>query len=282
MARAIWRGTISFGMVAIPVKLFTATESKDIAFRQIHEPDNSRIRQVKWCPVDDRKVENDELVRGYEYAKDQYVIVDDEDFEKLPVPSKHTIELTAFVSADDVDPIYYEKTYYLEADEVAAKPYALLLNALEQRNLMAIGKIAIRNKERLCALRLKDGGLVMQTLYFADEIRPPEVENKQVEVSEAELNMAFALIDMLEQPFDPSQYSDAYREALMSVITAKIEGQEVVVPEAPEAPKPAVDLMAALKASVEAAKARKQEVSGEDNGAAKKRSRRKKEAVAAD
>ena len=258
MARPIWRGAISFGMVTIPVKLYTATESKDISFRQIHDDDcKSRIRQLRWCPVHDREVAYDEIVRGYEYAKDQYVLLDDEDFDHLPLPSKRTVSLTSFVHEDEIDPIYYEKAYYLEPDEIGEKAYALLVKALEEKHLVAIGKVAIRQKERLCALRLVDGGLALETLLFADEIREREGEGiDESSISDEELQMAFSLIEMLEGPFEPEQYQDQYREALTTVIEAKLEGEEVVVSEEPEATN-VVDLMAALKASVEATKASK-------------------------
>jgi DNA end-binding protein Ku len=258
MARPIWKGTISFGMVTIPVRLYTATESKDISFRQLHEPDNARIQYQRYCPVDDRKVEMDEIVKGYEYTKDRYVIVTDEDFENLPVAGKRTIELSAFVDARDIDPIYYEKTYYLEPEEIGAKPYALLVKALEEKGKTAIGKIAIRSRERLCALRLMHGQLALETLLYADEVRPQEGIDEIV-VSEAEMKVALALIELLEEKFDIARYHDEYRVALTQLIEAKLEGHEIVAPEEPEEAAPVVDLMAALKASVEAARARKAE-----------------------
>jgi DNA end-binding protein Ku len=258
MARPIWKGTISFGMVTIPVRLYTATESKDISFRQLHEPDNARIQYQRFCPVEERKVELDEIVKGYEYTKDRYVIVTDEDFENLPVAGKRTIELAAFVDAKDIDPIYYEKTYYLEPEEIGAKPYALLVKALEEKGKTAIGKIAIRSRERLCALRLMNGQLALETLLYADEVRPQE-QVGEIQVSEAEMKVALALIELLEEKFDIAQYHDEYRNALSQLIEAKLEGHEIVAPEEPEEAAPAVDLMAALKASVEAARARKAE-----------------------
>ncbi|MEZ4501581.1 MAG: Ku protein [Dehalococcoidia bacterium] len=257
MPRSIWRGVISFGMVSIPVKLYTATESKDISFRQLHDDEcQSRIRQLRWCPVHDREVEYGEIVRGYEYAKDHYVVLDEEDFESLPLPSKHTIALDAFVHSEEIDPIYYEKSYYLEPDEAGVKPFALLMRALQEKELVAVAKIAIRNKERICALRPQDGALTLETMFLEDEIReaPNEVPWQEQEVSDAEMQMAFTLIDMLAKPFEPEAYHDNYREALMEVINAKLEGQEVITAAEPEAPK-VVDLMAALRASVEAAKA---------------------------
>ncbi len=258
MARAIWRGTISFGMVSIPVRLFTATESQDITFRQLHAADNSPIRLVKRCSADGKDLEPDEIVKGYEYARDRFVLVDDADLEKLPIPSKHTIALTAFVDAHEIDPIYYEKSYYVEPEELGKKPFALLVRALEEKKLSAVAKIAIRTKERLCVLRPKDHGLVLETLYFADEVRKPESEPQEIAVSDAEMKVAYALIDLLREPFDPSAYRDEYRDALMAIIQAKLEGHEYVAPAEPAAVAPAVDLMAALRASVEAARKRKE------------------------
>ena len=268
MARAIWRGVISFGMVSIPVRLFTATDSKDIRFRQLHEETHSPVKQLRWSPELDREVEFGELVKGYEYSKDQYVILDDDDFNQLPVPSKHTIDLTAFVANEEIDPIHYERSYYLEPDEAGAKPFALLLRALEEKALLAIGKIALRQKEHLCALRPHDGLILLETLYYPDEIREPDgtIDVEGVELSEAEMDMAYALIDMLRKPFDPAEYQDAYREQLMAMITAKLEGGEVVTTEEGAPAAAPVDLMAALKASVDAAKSR-QDTTPSSNGA---------------
>jgi DNA end-binding protein Ku len=254
MPRPIWKGAITFGMISIPVKLYGATESKDLAFNMLHKPDKSRLKQKRWCPVDDREVFQDEIVRAYEYTKDQYVEVSDEDLESLPVPSKHTIELTSFVKAAEIDPVYFERSYYLEADQVGAKPYALLMRALKTKQVAAIAKVALRNKESLCVLRPGENVLMLETLYYPDEIRTAELpEAPDVLVSPQELTMALTLVEMLEEPFDPSKYHDEYRTALLEMIEAKANGQEVVA--APEAPTPkTVDLMAALKASLEAAK----------------------------
>lgn len=242
----------------IPVKLYTATESKDISFHLIHEDCNSRIKQRRWCPVDDREVEMSELVRGYEYAKGQYVILTDEDFDHLPLASRRTIELAVFVEAKDIDPIYYEKSYYLEPDEIGIKPYALLLRALEEKQLTAVAKLAIRNKERLCALRPSDGGLMLETLYYPDEIRIERPKLGEVDLSDAELKMAFSLIDAYSEEFQPEQYHDQYREALMEVIQAKLQNQEIAEQPEPMPENVSMDLMDALRASVEAAKKNKE------------------------
>ncbi|MEX1253929.1 MAG: Ku protein [Dehalococcoidia bacterium] len=258
MPRSIWNGVISFGMVSIPVKLFTATQSKDISFHQLHTECNSRIKQQLYCPVCDRVVTRDELVRGYEFTKEQHVIVSDEDLEKLPLPSSHTIELAAFVEGEVIDPVFYERSYYLAPDEVGTKPFALLMRALKEKQLTGLAKVSLRNKEQLCALRPYDGTLMLETLYYPDEIRVEKGESPDIEVSDRELDMAFSLIDLLTEPFDPEKYHDEYRTALTEIIEAKLQGQEIVE-QVPLPETKVVDLMAALKASVDAAKKRKDE-----------------------
>src|SRR5215831_15519865 len=170
MPRPIWKGAITFGMISIPVKLFGATESKDLAFNTLHNACKSRLKQKRWCPVDDREVFQDEVVRAYEYTKDNYIEVTDEDIESLPVPSKHTIELTSFVKAAEIDPVYFERSYYLEAEQIGTKPYALLMRALKTKQVVAIGKVALRHRENLCVLRASENALMLETLYYPDEI----------------------------------------------------------------------------------------------------------------
>ncbi len=254
MARAIWSGSISFGMVSIPVKLFGATESKDISFNLLHATCGTRLQQRRWCPTDEVDVPWNETARGYEYAKGQYVKLTDEDFERLPLPSKHTIELTSFVEEKEIDPVFYERSYYLEPAERAEKPYALLLKALDKRNLTAIATITIRKKEQLCALRAHDGTIMLETLFYPDEIREERgMDLGAVKVSDRELEMAFTLIDIFRKPFDPGEYHDHYREALAEMIEAKLEGKQVVKTPAPRDTR-VIDLADALKRSVEAAK----------------------------
>jgi DNA end-binding protein Ku len=254
MARAIWSGSISFGMVSIPVKLFGATESKDISFNLLHASCGTRLQQRRWCPTDEVDVPWGETARGYEYAKGQYVMLTEEDFERLPLPSKHTIELSSFVDEKEIDPVFYERSYYLEPGERAQKPYALLLRALEQKKLTAVATITIRKKEQLCAIRAHDGTIMLETLFYPDEIRLDRgMDLSSVKVSERELDMAFTLIDIFRKPFDPSEYHDHYREALAELIEAKLEGKQVVKAPAPRE-TPVIDLAEALKRSVEAAK----------------------------
>jgi DNA end-binding protein Ku len=256
MPRSIWNGVISFGMVSIPVKLYTATQSKDISFHLLHKEDGVRLQQLRWCPQHERAVEWSEVARGYEYARDEHVILTDEDFAKLPLPSKQTVELSAFVKAEEIDPVFYEKSYYLEPDAKGIKPFALLMTALKEKGLTGIAKIAVRNKEQLCALRPMDGQLILETLYYPDEIRVEKSELPDVKISDKELDMAYTLIELLTEDFQPEKYKDEYREALMQVIDAKLEGEEL--PEVAAAkPAKVTDIMSALRASVEAAKKRK-------------------------
>jgi DNA end-binding protein Ku len=254
MPKAIWSGSISFGMVTIPVKLYGATQSKDIAFHLLHATCGTRLQEKRWCPTDDIEVPWSETVRGYEYAKGQYVTLTEEDFERLPLPSKHSIDLSAFVEEREIDPVFYERSYYLEPGERAEKPYALLLRALAEKKLSAVATITIRKKEQPCVLRPHEGTIMLETLYYPDEIRMERGVNlDNVKVSDRELDMAFTLIDILRRPFDPSEYHDHYREALAELIEAKLEGKQVA--KAPATREPRVfDLADALKRSVEAAK----------------------------
>jgi DNA end-binding protein Ku len=254
MARAIWSGSISFGMVSIPVKLYGATESKDIRFHLLHAKDGTRLKQIRWCPTDEAEVPWNETARGYEYSKGKYVVLTDEDFQKLPLPSRHTIDISAFVKEAEIDPVYFEKSYYLEPGERATKPYALLLKAFEEKELTAIATITMRNKEQLCAIRARNGVIMLETLYYPDEVRKDTgVDLSDVRVSDKELDMAFTLIELLRKPFEPEEYHDHYREALEQLIEAKLEGKEVVT--SPEAEQTRViDLADALRRSVEAAR----------------------------
>ena len=254
-------------MVSIPVKLYTATESHDVSFRQLAEEDLKPIKYLRWSPTLDREVQYGEIKKGYEYAKDQFVILEDEDFEGLPVPSKHTVAITQFVEQSEIDPVFFEKPYYLDPDEAGMKPYTLLLRAMEEKGLIAIGKLALRQKEQLVAIRPQDGHLTVEMLLYPDEVRPYEgTDVSDVAVSKEEMKMAFALIDMLHEPFDPSRYQDEYRDVLMNMITTKLEGGEVVTASEEAAPAQTVDLMAALRASIEATKSRK---TGSSKAAAK-------------
>lgn len=265
MARSIWNGAISFGLVTIPVKLYTATRSHDLSFNQLHKGTNSRIKYKKWSPVAEREVTEDEIVRGYEYAKNQYVILEENDLEGLPVPSKHTVQVTAFVKAEEIDPIFYEKTYYLEPEDMGMKAYALLKRVLEEKNVLAIGKITLRNKETVCALRSNGRLLLLEMLYYPDEVAlPTDMDYSTTEVGDLEVKMAEQLVDMLFTSFDPTQYKDEYRDALMAMIEAKLAGRDIVVAETPASTGQVVNLMDALRASLEAMDSNPSPVVGRD------------------
>lgn len=255
--RSIWKGAISFGLVTIPVKLYSATEEKNVSFHQVHREDGGRIRYKRVCSVDGEEVSYGDIAKGYELSSGETVILTDEDFADLPLSSSRTIDVLQFVPLEDVDPIYFAKSYYLEPERTGTKPYVLLRDALEQSEKVAVVKVALRQREQLATLRVRDGVFVLETMLWPDEIRTPEFGflDEDIEVRPQELTMAGSLIDSLTADFDPSQYTDQYREALESVISAKVEGQEIVQPAAEQPQGGAVlDLMAALRASVEAAK----------------------------
>lgn len=256
-ARAIWSGIITFGMVSIPVKLYSATDNKDISFNQLHRDCKGRIKEQRFCPTCDRKIEYDEIEKGYEYSKGQYVVLNKEDFEKLPLPNKNMIEITSFIVSDEIDPVFYDKAYYIEPEEAAKKPFTLFMKAMQEKHMVAIAKVSIRTKERLCCLRPYGGTLMMNTLLYPDEVRVEKDKAlPDVQVTDKELAMASSLIDLMAQDFEPETYKDGYREALMKVIEAKLEGKEVH--EAPSAtPSKVIDLMDALQASMENIKAKK-------------------------
>jgi len=258
MARAIWNGVIAFGMVTIPVGVSPATSEKDVSFNQIHKKCNSRIKQKKFCPTCDCEVASEEIVKGYEYAKGQYIIMDAEDFENLPVPSAQKIEVTQFVDASMIDPVFFDKAYYLSPSSAGIKPFTLLYKALMSKNASAVGKVAIRNKEVLCLIRASRGSLILNTLYWPDEIREQPVASLDTaDVNDAEMMMAQGLIDLLYGEFKPSDQEDGYRLALLERIEAKATGGKIVMANAPEPEDRVFNLMDALKASLEQVKQQK-------------------------
>ncbi len=254
MPRAIWKGAVSFGMVSIPIKLYTATDEKDVSFNLLHKKDGARIKQQRYCPEDDAVIEWNDVARGYEIAPDQYVIMEPEDFEKVPVDTTHTIEITDFVPSEQIDPIYYQKTYYLEPEKIGGKPFALLREVLKDSKLVALAKVTLRQKEQLCTLRVYNNTISLETMFYADEIRATDEISipEDVALGEKEMQMAKSLVEMLTGNFEPEKYHDNYREALLELIERKSEGQEITRP-VPVAGK-VTDLMEALRASVEAAR----------------------------
>ena len=255
--RAIWKGAISFGMVVIPVKLFAGTEGRDIRFSNLHSTCHTRLRQKRWCPHHEVEVSMDEILKGYEFTKDQYVIMEDVDFENLPVPSKHTIDIGQFADLSKIEPIFFERTYLLEPEDIGRKPYILLKRVMEETNRVAIGKLSLRQKEHVVCVRPYEDKMALATMYHADEVRGTGevVDDGSVVISEQELTMASSLVDQLTREFEAQDWQDDYRVALEQVIEAKLGTAEPVV-AAPEPVKARIsDLSEALKASIEAVKA---------------------------
>jgi len=263
----MWRGAISFGMVAIPVRLYLATESKSVSFRLLCPNDQTPVRNKRWCPSEDREIGWSDALRGFEVGKDEYVVLTDSDLDELPLTTTHTIDIMEFCPDSEIEAgVYLKSAYYLEPEAVGAKPYALLRQALEKTGTVAIGKIALRDREHLCRLALHERGLLLNTLHWPDEIRSAAelaIPDEAPDVKKGELDMAVMLIENLSAHFDPARHHDAYREALLRVVEAKLNNQPLERLEAPE-PAKVTDLMAALKASVEAAKSRRSETAAGD------------------
>jgi len=255
--RPIWKGALSFGLVYVPVKIYAATEQKDIKFNYLHEKCKSPVQYRRYCPYCQVEVPMEEIVRGYEYEKGKYVVINEDDFEKLAgAKSGRSVEIMDFVNLEEIDPVYYEKAYYLAPGDGGAKVYELFRRAMADTGKVAVARVVIRNREALAAIRVSKNILVMSTMHYPDEIRQADVLpefNYQVDLYENEVKMAINLINSLSAEFRPEKYNDKYRQALMEVIQARIAGEAVAVPEKAETGK-VVDLMEALKASIELAR----------------------------
>ncbi|HEU5298461.1 MAG TPA: Ku protein [bacterium] len=253
--RPIWKGHLTFGLVTIPVKLYTATESKDIRFRLLHKEDMTPIQNKRYCPAHESIVEWNDVVRAFEYAKGKYVPVTDEELDNVPLETAGTVSVSAFVELSEIDPIHYDRSYYLAPDEGGQKAFRLLHDTMDESRKIAIGKVVIREKEHLVAVRPYDGALVMSTLYYADEVRDIEDIPEfpvQAKVHPNEKKMALQLVEGLAAEFKPDEYKDEYRDALMKVITAKVDGAPIEVSARKE--EKVVDLMEALRRSLAATK----------------------------
>ncbi|CAM3218985.1 Ku protein [Stackebrandtia soli] len=274
--RSIWKGAVSFGLISIAVKAYAATETKDIRFHQVHRRDGGRIRYRKFCELENSEVDFGEIVRAVELPDKDMVILEDSDFDQLPLATKNVIDVIEFVPEEDIDPLMYAKSYYLEPADVATKPYALLRKTLSSTEKVAVAKVALRQKEQLATLRDHDGVLVLQTMLWPDEVRAPELKiPDDAGVRDQEVTMATTLVDsMSSDHFDAAKYHDDYRQALQKVIDAKVAGDEVLQPpeSAEEGGAKVIDLMDALQRSVDKAK------KDSPKKAAKKTTRRKKAA----
>jgi DNA end-binding protein Ku len=255
--RSMWKGAVSFGLVMIPVKLYTATEQKDIAFRQVHREDGGRIRFRRFCSIDDQEVPYEDIAKGYELPDGEVVVLTEEDMADLPLPTTKNVEVVQFCPADQLDPILFNRSYYVEPEAAGTRAYCLLRDALEESGKVAIAQVALRQRESLAILRVRDGVLVLETLLWPDEVRTPDFGflDDDIEVRPQELRMASSLIDSMTVDFDPDEYHDSYREAVLEVVAAKTEGREVFQLEVPEADAGATSSLAdALRASLAAAK----------------------------
>jgi DNA end-binding protein Ku len=258
MARSIWSGAISFGLVNVPVKVFTAVRKKDVRFHQLHAKDGVRIQQKRWCPKDEEEVAYDEIVKGYEISPGQYVVIEPDELDALDPEATRTIDIEDFVDLVEIDPLYFDSNYYLVPDERGEKAYRLLLEAMQDAGKVGVARVVMRTKQYLVAVRPVGEALVMTTLNFDDEVVPQKelegLPGSKQGASDRELRMAQQLIDSLATDWEPSQYKDTYRERVLDLVEQKAEGKEIVTQPEAERPAPVVDLMAALEASLASAK----------------------------
>jgi DNA end-binding protein Ku len=254
MASTVWKGHLTFGLVSFPVKLYSAARSESISFNQLHKHDGSRIKQVIYCQAEDKPIPRSEIVKGFEYEKDRYVTIEDEEIKKVAPPSARVMEILEFVKNDQIDPIYLETSYYMAPDEAGEKPYALLFSALRNSGYAGIAKIAMHNREHIVILRPGQNGVLLHTMYYSHEIRKVDEFRTDLSlVKETELKLADSLIQHLAADFEPEKYKDMYRENLLGLIEAKKAGQEVVATPEPKQQK-VVDILEALKASLASVK----------------------------
>src|SRR3984885_7706172 len=251
MAASVWSGYLTFGLISMPVKLFSGARSSGISFNMLHREDLSRLKQQYVCLADGKVVERSDIVKGYEYRKDEYVVIEPEEIKKIEPRTAKTMEILEFVKASEVDPVYFESSYYMMPEEAGRRPYALLTKALEESEYVAIAKITMHNREYTVFLRPHEGGLMLHTMYYEEEVRKVEgFGAPDVELKEAEIKVARQLIEALADEWDPKKYQDTFQENLKKLIEAKLEGGEVAAVEKPKKLAPVVDLMAALKQSL--------------------------------
>ena len=250
MASTVWKGQLQFGLVSLPIRLYSAARGETISFNQLHAPDHSRIRQVLYCQAEDKPVPRNELVKGYEYEKDHYVVIEDEELRNAAPKTAKIMEIQEFVKADQVDPVFLESSYYVAPEEGGEKPYALLFEALRQSQYYGIAKVSMHNREHVVVLRPSEQGLLLHTMYYVDEIRQSEEFRTNTSlIKERELELAKMLISTLAEDFQPEKYHDTYRENIRAMIEAKLEGRKFVEAPAPKV-APVIDIMEALKRSL--------------------------------
>jgi DNA end-binding protein Ku len=254
MASTVWKGHLTFGLVSLPIRLYSAARAESISFNQLHKDDNSRVRQVLYCQLEDKPIQRSEIVKGYEYEKDRYIVIDDEDIRKAAPKTAKVMEILEFVKASEVDAVYFESSYYVSPDEAGEKPYALLFDALRRTGYVGIAKVAMHNREHIVILRPGPRGILLHTMYYAHEIRAVEEFRTDLSlVRDKEIELATGLIEALAGEFQPEKYHDSYRDNLLAMVEAKKAGQEIVEPPTPQ-PAKVIDILEALKASLEMAR----------------------------
>ncbi len=254
MASTVWKGHLTFGLVSLPIKLYSAARAESISFNQLHKDDHSRVKQVLFCQTEDKPIPRSEIVKGYEYEKDRYVVIDDEDIRKAAPKTAKVMEILEFVKTAEVDPLYFESSYYVAPDEAGEKPYALLFDALRRTGYVGIAKVAMHNREHIVILRPGPKGILLHTMYYAHEIRAVDEFRTDVSlVRDKEIELATGLIQALAAEFEPEKYHDTYRDNLLAMIEAKKAGREIVEPAAPQ-PAKVIDILEALKASLDMAR----------------------------
>src|SRR5216684_2377526 len=274
MASTVWKGQLAFGLVSFPVKLFTAARSDGISFNQLHKADGSRVKQVIYCAAEDKPIPRIEIVKGYEYEKDHYVVVEDEDIKRMAPSTAKVMEILEFVKSVEVDPLYFESSFYMAPDDAGEKPYALLYDTLKRSGYVGVAKIAMHNREHIVIFRPGPQGLMMHTMYYANEVRKVDEFRTDVSlVKDKEVELARMLVESLAATFEPEKYHDNYRDNLQSMIDAKIKGKEVVTPPSRE-PAKIIDIMEALKQSLASRKPAAS--TGDVSGAAEAESKPKK------
>src|SRR6201981_2455449 len=251
MAASVWSGYLTFGLISMPVRLFSGARSSGLSFNMLHRPDLQRVKQQYYCPADNRVVERSEIVKGYEFRKDEYVVIEPEEIKKIEPRTAKPMEMLEFVKASEVDPVYFESSYYMIPDEAGRRPYALLTKALEESDYVAIAKVTMHNRENTVFLRPHEGGMMLHTMYYAEEVKKVEgFGAPDVELKDSEVKVAHQLIEALADEWDPEKYKDSFQENLKQLIETKLEGGEVAAVEQPKKLAPVVDLMAALKQSL--------------------------------
>ena len=275
MAASVWSGYLTFGLISMPIRLFSGARSSGISFNMLHRDDLQRVKQQYYCPADNRVVERSEIVKGFEYRKDEYVVIDPEEIKKIEPKTAKTMEILEFVKTGEVDPVYFESSYYLIPEEAGRRPYALLTKALEESDYVAIAKVTMHNREYTVFLRPHEGGMMLHTMYYEEEVRKVEgFGAPDVELKDSEVKVAHQLIEALAAKWEPQKFHDDFQENLKKLIQTKLEGGEVAEIEKPKKLAPVVDLMAALKESLAQMEGRKKPAAPAESASGGKRAKR--------